>query len=192
MSMNHGERYLRLGDMLLHRGSISSRKLQRGLKVAHESQRRLGDVLVDLGYASEEEVTHCLAEQYGFPYEELSLVKPDSKALAKITAEFALKWCVLPLEDEDRFRCVVADPLNVELSDTIAAIARKPVVFSISGRNVLQTAIRMAYGLPISKVVSGKRRRPPVPESILQKDRNLLLEAINFELGVDHHMRRAS
>jgi len=191
MSMNHGERYFRLGDMLLHRGAISTTKLQRGLKVAHETQQRLGDVLVDLGYASEEEVTHCLAEQYGFPYEDLSLVSPAHDALNRITPEFALKWCVLPLEDGDRFRCVVADPLNVELSDTIAAIARKPVAFSIAGRIVLQAAIRSAYGLPAAMKVTG-RRRPPQPEAILQKDRNLLLEAINFELGVDHHVRRAS
>jgi type IV pilus assembly protein PilB len=192
MSMNHGERYFRLGDMLLHRGTITSKKLQRGLKVSHETQRRLGDVLVDLGYASEEEVTRCLAEQYGFPYEELTLVNPDAAALRKVSPEFALKWCVLPLEDRERFRCVVADPLNVELSDTIAAIARKPVVFSIAGRNVLQTAIRVAYGLPVPKVVAGRKRRPPQPETILQQDRNLLLEAINFEFGVDQHMRRAS
>lgn len=176
--MNYGERYLRLGDMLLHRGEINSRKLQRGLKVAHETKRRLGDVLIDLGYASEETVTRCLAEQYGFVFQNMDELKPESKALAKITPEFALKWGVLPLEDNERFVCVVCDPLNVELSDTISAIARKPVSFTLAGRTSLQHSIRVHYRLPIPKVGKG-RRRPPQPESILQRDRAMLLDAIH-------------
>ncbi|MBC8066637.1 MAG: hypothetical protein H7Y17_17535 [Chlorobia bacterium] len=189
--MNLGERYLRLGDMLLHRGELNSRKLKRGLKVAHETRRRLGDVLIDLGYASEEVVTRCLAEQYGFVYEDLSQVQPDPAALKRLTPEFALKWCILPLEDGERFKCVIADPLNVELSDTIAAIARKPVSLTLAGKPSLQHAVRVAYGLPIPKVAKG-RRRLPQPEAIMQRDRVLLLEAINFELGIDQSLRRAS
>lgn len=191
MEMNHGERYLRLGDMLLHNGELTARKLKRGLQVAHDTRRRLGDVLIDLGYASEDVVTHCLAEQYGFPFEELDKVHPQADALKKLTPEYALKWGVLPVSDGDRFVCVISDPLNVELSDTIAAIVRKPVSFSLAGRTSLQHAIRLAYGLPIPKVSKG-RRRPPQPESILQRDRVMLLEAINFELSLDHGMRRAS
>lgn len=184
--MNNGERYLRLGDMLLHRGDINSRKLQRGLKVAHDTRRRLGDVLIELGYASEETVTRCLAEQYGFVYQELEGLTPDAKALEKITPEFALKWGVLPLEDKERFVCVVCDPLNVELSDTISAIARKPVSVTLAGRTSLQHAIRVHYRLPIPKVGKG-RRRPPQPESILQRDRAMLLEAIHTtDLGQSH------
>ncbi len=189
--MNHGERYLRLGDMLLHRGELSARKLKRGLQVAHDTRRRLGDVLIDLGYASEETVAHCLAEQYGFPFVDPATVQPNVEALKKLTSEYALKWGVLPVQDEDRFECVISDPLNVELSDTIAAIVRKPVGFSLAGRNALQLAIRKAYGLPIPKATKG-RRKPPQPESILQRDRVMLLEAINFELSMDSGVRRAS
>lgn len=189
--MNHGERYLRLGDMLLHEGVLTPRKLKRGLQVAHDSKRRLGDVLVDLGYASEEVVTKCLAEQYGFSFAELETVQPETEALKKLTPEYALKWGVLPVSDGDRFTCVISDPLNVEISDTIAAIVRKPVSFTLAGRTALQHAIRLAYGLPIPKVSKG-RKRPPQPESILQRDRVMLLEAINFELNLDHSMRRAS
>lgn len=189
--MNHGERYLRLGDMLLHDGALTPRKLKRGLQVAHDTKQRLGDVLVDLGYTSEQVVTQCLAEQYGFAFADLDSIKPESDALKKVTPEYALKWGVLPVSDGDRFSCVISDPLNVELSDTIAAIVRKPVSFSLAGRTSLHHAIRVAYGLPLPRVAKG-RRRPPQPESVLQRDRVMLLESINFELNVDHAMRRAS
>ena len=61
--------------MLLHKGALTQRKLKRGLQVAHDTKRRLGDVLVDLGYASEQMVTQCLAEQYGFDFVDLEAVK---------------------------------------------------------------------------------------------------------------------
>lgn len=189
--MNGGERYMRLGDMLLHKGALDRRKLARGLKVAQDSRRRLGDVLIDLGYVSEDEIVNCLAEQYGFEREDMNAVQPDPAALEKITAEFALKWGVLALEDGSKFRCVVSDPVNVELTDTITMIARKPLSLTLAPRSVLQHAIRVAYGLPTLTVVQGKRRRPPVPESVLQRDRSMLLEAVNFELSSEMGTRRS-
>lgn len=167
------------------------RKLQRGLEVAQESRRRLGDVLVELGYVSEEEIARCLAEQYGFAYQDLSEVDPDPMALELVTPEFALKWCVLPIAFGDQLHCVVADPLNVELSDTMAAIARKPVVCKLAGKSEIQTAVRKAYGLPTGIAVP-RRRRQPQPESILQRDRSLLIEAMSGDAPVEQHNRRAA
>ncbi len=189
--MNYGERYLRLGDMLLQRGEINQRKLTRALKVAQESNRRLGDVLTELRYAPEEVIAQCLADQYGFHYQNPTDVTPDPKALAKLTPDFALKWCVLPLEEGEKFTCIVADPLNVELSDTLSAIARKSVVFHLAGKYALQRAIRAAYKLPVPQARKG-RRKPPQPESVMQRDRTMLLDAVHAELGFENPMRRAS
>lgn len=188
--MNHGSRFLRLGEILLERRSISYRKLQRGLEVARETRQRLGDVLMELGYVSEEEIARCLAEQYGFPYQDLSQVNPDHRALELITPEFALKWCILPVKNQDQLWCVVADPLDVELSDTMAAIARKPVVCSLAGKSDIQHAVRIAYGLPIG-IASPKRRRIPQPESVLQRDRSLLIDAVSDEPTIETSRRAA-
>jgi hypothetical protein len=145
---------------------------------------------MELGYVSEEEVARCLADQYGFPYQDMSQIEPDPRALELITPEFALKWCVLPLEYGDQLRCVVSDPLDVELSDTMAAIARKPVVCSLAGRSEIQKAVRVAYGLPIG-IAARKRRRIPQPESILQRDRTLLIESVSDEPSQEF-LRRAA
>jgi len=149
-------------------------------------------VLIDLGYASEDEIAQCLADQYGFDVADLSSVRPDPSALAKFTTEFALKWCVLPLEDGVTFRCVVSDPVNVELTDMMAMIARKPLSLTLAPKTPLLNAIRSAYGLPLlaKKTSLKKRGRVPEPESVLQRDRTMLMDAINFEMG-DHFQRRA-
>lgn len=191
--MNPGEQYFRLGDMLLQRGILTEKKLQRGLTVAHESRRRIGDVLVELGYVTEDQVAHCLADQYGFDFCDMTEVHPTETALSKLDAEFALKWCVLPIDDSFRFVCVIADPLNVELSDSISALARKSVAFSIAPKSALQLAIRKAYGLPMPAAASkGRKKKAPSPESVMQRDRAMLLEGLEDLLEVEGSVRRAS
>lgn len=191
--MNPGEQYFRLGDMLLQRGILSEKKLQRGLTVAHESRRRIGDVLVELGYVTEEQVAHCLADQYGFDFCDVDGIHPTDAALSKLDAEFALKWCVLPIDDAIRFVCVIADPLNVELSDLISALARKSVAFSIAPKSALQLAIRKAYGLPMpTTATKGRKKKAPSPESVMQRDRAMLLEGLEDLLEVESSVRRAS
>lgn len=191
--MSAGDQYLRLGDMLLRKGLLNRRKLERGLKIAQDSKRRIGDVLIDLGYVTEEQIAQCLADQYGFELEDLAAIAPEPSALAKLTAEFALKWCILPLEDGFKFRCVVSDPVNVELTDMVTMLARKPLSLTIAPRNALLAAIRSAYGLPALKTPPKfRRKRPPEPESVLQRDRSMLLEAMNFEFEAEGSARRAS
>lgn len=192
--MSVGEQYLRLGDMLLRRGVLDRRKLDRGLRVSQESKRRIGDVLIDMGYVDEDQIAQCLADQYGFELEDISQVKPTAAALSMLTPEFALKWCVLALEDDIRFRCVVSDPVNIELTDTIAMIARKPLSLSLAPRTPLLQAIRAAYGLPALPVAakSRRRRKPPEPETVLQRDRTMLLDAVYSELSFDEPTRRVS
>jgi hypothetical protein len=120
----------------------------------------------------------------------MSLLEPEPSALELITPEFALKWCILPVAYRDQLRCVIADPLNVELSDTMAAIARKPVVCTLASKSEIQKAVRRAYGLPVGIAVP-KRRRTPQPESILQRDRSLLIESVSDESASDT-VRRAA
>lgn len=183
--MEAGNQYQRLGDMLLRKGLLDNRKLQKGLRIASESKRRIGDILIDLGYATEEEIAQCLADQYGFDIVDMDAVQSEPGAIAKFTAEFALKWCVLPLEDGVTFRCVVSDPVNVELTDMMAMIARKPLSLMLAPKTPLLNAIRAAYGLPlvVKKTSLKKRGRVPEPESVMQRDRTMLMDAINFEVA---------
>ena len=191
--MEHGDQFLRLGDLLLQSGSISTKKLQRALKLAHDCRRRLGDVLVDLGYVSESDVAKCLALQHGFEFVEVAGLKPSATALSKLTTDYALRWSILPVEDGSTFTCVISDPLNVEMEDAIGAIVRKPVRFHVSPKTDLQAAIRAAYGLPaVIARKTNKRKRVPVPESVLQQDREMLLESVSHMLKSDQTSRWAA
>jgi Type II secretion system (T2SS), protein E, N-terminal domain len=56
-----------LGLMLLSRGHLSQDQLRTALDRHHATGARLGDVVLNLGFATEDQVTSALAAQCGYP-----------------------------------------------------------------------------------------------------------------------------
>ena len=56
-----------LGLTLLERGQISSEQLKSALSVHRGSGRRIGDIFMEKGFATEEQITAAVASQWGVP-----------------------------------------------------------------------------------------------------------------------------
>ena len=63
----------KLGDILVGWGVISAAQSEQATNVAKGSGKRLGDVLVELSFAKEEQVAKALANQFGMEYVDLHL-----------------------------------------------------------------------------------------------------------------------
>ena len=61
-----------LGDLLIERNIINERQLEKALAVQKERGGLIGELLVELGFAKEEDIAQSLTAQYGFPYLPLS------------------------------------------------------------------------------------------------------------------------
>ncbi|MCX5672478.1 MAG: hypothetical protein NTU94_14265, partial [Planctomycetota bacterium] len=64
----------RLGDLLMAHGVITAGQLANALEVQQQGQqeRLIGEILVDLGYASQEQVLAAVAEACGVPFVRLT------------------------------------------------------------------------------------------------------------------------
>src|SRR5262245_6686181 len=98
---------LKLGDILLQSGVISTDQLNRALKAQKQFGGLLGQTLVKLNFCSEEAIAKASAQQLGIPYasRENGLLRVEkSQGLEKIVTEkFARDNMVLPLFiDESR------------------------------------------------------------------------------------------
>jgi len=60
-------RYRRIGEVLLEKGIITKEQLNRALEHQRITKKPLGETLVELGYVTWEELTEALAEQYNLP-----------------------------------------------------------------------------------------------------------------------------
>lgn len=111
----------RLGEILVEWGVVTRAGVDEALKHAREEDLRIGEALIALGQADEEDVTKALASQYGMEYIDLdqNVVVPTEMHL--IPDDLIRKHLVLPLarEDDDRLKIIITDPLDLETLDLL-------------------------------------------------------------------------
>lgn len=139
--------YRRLGEVLVAQGSLTSLQLAIALADQQVTNRKLGEIVVDRGFASEDEVARCLAEQYNYPLVDLA-TDPHPDALAMLTADQAVTMQALPLQfREGSIVVAIADPLDLETTDTLMALTEGRAKIAIAPAKALQVMIESCYGL---------------------------------------------
>ena len=113
----------RLGDLLVEEGVISNDQLMAALKNQEGKGIKLGASLIDLGYINEEQLLKFLAKQLNIPFYDLSKVKIDQAAVQLIPEVQARRLRVLCIHAEpDRATVVMSDPADLNAMDSVAAL----------------------------------------------------------------------
>jgi len=132
----------RLGDLLLARGIITQDQLAKALDVQQRGQRDrlLGEILIDLGYATGDQVLEALAEGCGVPFAHLTPHLVDAAVRSSLPEAFIRKYGVLPLfRIRDTLTVAVPEPSNLFLIDEIAHTAGLGVqVVAATADNIYQ------------------------------------------------------
>lgn len=109
-----------LGEIIYAKGWVDKPNLIKALKKAKETNRRLGETLVEMGLATEDQIMQALARQFGMNYVDLDDVEIPSDARSLIPEEVIKKHRVLPLGRENgRLKIIIPDPMNLELMDLL-------------------------------------------------------------------------
>ncbi len=110
----------RLGEILLNWNIITAENLADALAYAQEHRRRVGEALVELEMASEEDVTKALAAQFDLEFVDLDKNVGVADAMQYMPKDMVRKHRVLPLAREgDRLKIIISDPLDLELLDLL-------------------------------------------------------------------------
>ena len=96
--MDNSRKKLRLGDVLVNSGVISEEQLQKGLELQKGSGRKLGETLVDEGLVSEENITNALSSQLNLDVIDLQNVTVSEDILSLVPANILKKYKILPFE----------------------------------------------------------------------------------------------
>jgi len=137
----------RLGQILIEDGLLTREQLGQALAEQKQSRTRLGYALVKLGFVPELEVTKVLARQHRMPAVDLSRFEVDGRILRLIPSDLALKSVVLPLKREGRTLTVaMADPTDLGLLEDLKFITRYDLFPVIAGEYTLRTLIEKHYG----------------------------------------------
>ena len=110
----------RLGEVLLERGALTQQQLEQAL--AHQQQRGglMGQILIQLGFVTEEEVALTLTAQYGFPYLPLDNYEIEDGLMAAIPEAVARQYCLIPIDRiGNALTIAMSDPTNVQAIEEI-------------------------------------------------------------------------
>jgi type IV pilus assembly protein PilB len=136
----------RVGEILLKARQITQAQLDQAVALQTVEGGRLGTILLKLGYVAEEDLAHCLAEQYGLPYIELDTHEIDPALIQLIPATIAHKHLVIPVSKSgNTLMIAMVDPTNVLVVDDVKFAAGLNVELMVATESALRRAIDRFY-----------------------------------------------
>ena len=96
--MDFNRKKIRLGDVLVNSGVITQEQLEEGLKRQKGSGRKLGETLVDEGFVTEEAIARALSSQLGYEMVDLQNVAISEDILKLVPGNVLERYKVLPFE----------------------------------------------------------------------------------------------
>lgn len=144
-------RYKRLGDILISEGVITKEQLSEAVLLQQKESGKLGEVLLRLGYVSEEQIVIALSKQLSIPYISLASGKlkpaPDQNLEDLVPYDFGTRNLVLPLSRSlSSLTVVMFDPLDLILIDNLKKFTGCEINIVISTRSDILKAIENFYG----------------------------------------------
>ncbi len=111
---------MRLGEILLDKGLISSEDLEKALELQKERGDKIGKTLVDMGFVAMRDVLAALSEQLKLALVTIDGPPPVSPETESLSPRFLRQFRCMPVGREDHtITLAMADPLDVE---TLAAV----------------------------------------------------------------------
>ena len=135
-----------LGQLLLEENIINQEQLEEALARQKVMKKRLGEVIVDLGYASERELLNTLAKRLQIEYVESPLLMIDYEVIKLVPESFAKKFNIIPLNLRlGTLTIATNDPLDFTCLEDLSMITGLEVKTVISSLPEIEKAIDRAY-----------------------------------------------
>ena len=109
-----------IGDLLISRGIISDKQLNEALSMQRQTGKRLGEIIVEMQFASEEDILDVLSIQLDLKRFSAETTTIDKVAVLSIPENLAIKYNLIPISiDGNTIKVVMSDPLNIFAIDDV-------------------------------------------------------------------------
>ncbi len=121
----------RLGEILIEDGVLSPESLEEALNHQKKEGGLIGQILIRLGYVTEEELIAAVGKQLRIPYIPLSHYSVNSETAVKFGVESCRRFLVLPFDqDEKNVFLTMGDPLNdLAIGEVEKKYSLRPQIF---------------------------------------------------------------
>ncbi|GAK24194.1 MSHA biogenesis protein MshE [Vibrio sp. JCM 19052] len=110
----------RLGDLLIEEGIVSEDQVQQALNAQHSTGQKLGDALIDLGFISEKQMLEFLSQQLSLPLIDLSRAPVDADAVQILPEVHARRLrAMVVARNGDTLRVAMSDPADLFIQESL-------------------------------------------------------------------------
>lgn len=137
---------IRLGDLLVDQGLITSDQLEMALQEQKKMGRKLGNTLIELGMIDENSMLNLLSSQLRIPLIDLRNFNYNESVVRVLSESIARRYRAIVLEDRASDYLVgMADPTDLYALDEIQEKLSKPVSQAIVRESDLLEAFDKVY-----------------------------------------------
>lgn len=192
----------RIGELLIEHGAINSDQLEEALALQKERGGRVCQVLIDLGYLSEERLLECLGSQTGVVSVNVRQYTINPELLQYVPREFAVQHELMPLDKLGKNLTVaMAVPLDEATRAALEEQTGLRVRAVLCSRSDVHSTIEQYYGVSMEEDDSDEdteedaagpapEQAQPGPEAVRLRALTDLLEQVDqFPLLPEVHTR---
>jgi MSHA biogenesis protein MshE len=137
---------VRLGDLLVQQKLISQEQLKFALEEQKRTGRKLGRVLVDNVFVTEDQISEALARQLNIPYINLKYYSVNLEIVRRLPENQARRFRALSLEERNDVLLVgMADPTDLFAFDEISRILKRDIDIAVVTEGQLLETIDRVY-----------------------------------------------
>lgn len=137
---------IRIGDILIEQGVISEEQLMEALAEQKKTGRKLGRTLVEMELVQEDQLLRILSEQLGIPYQDLDKLQLAVADVQKLPETLARRYRMLCLGEKDgAIQVAMADPSDIFGLDEVRKHFGGPVRSVIAREGQIMDVLDKAY-----------------------------------------------
>jgi type IV pilus assembly protein PilB len=138
----------KLGDILVGWGVMTAAQAEQASQMAKGAGKRLGDTIVEAGFAKEDVVAKALANQFGMEFVDLGAGGVGKQIDVKLIPDDLIKkHLILPLEKTNgKLKLIIHDPMDLELLDMLRFRLNTEIEPRIAARSQIKKFIDGQYG----------------------------------------------
>ena len=137
---------IRLGDLLIQQGLLTDEQLKFALDEQKRSGRKLGRIVVESGFVTEDAISQALAKQLRIPFVDLKHFNTRPELIRLLPEAQARRFRAIVLEEVDgKLRIGFVDPTDLQAYDEIARIVRRDLDLAVVTETQLLALIDRVY-----------------------------------------------
>ena len=137
---------IRLGDLLIQQGLLTEEQLKFALDEQKRSGRKLGRIVVESSFVTEEAISQALARQLQAPFVDLKHFNTKPELINLLPEAQARRYRAVVLEEVNgRLRVGFVDPTDLQAYDDILRLLRRDIEIAVVAESQVLALIDRVY-----------------------------------------------